>query len=139
MPVEYNGGTLIPVTELSPSKQKAISSLGGQKRSKKKSLARQIQHMRKNGVKNKTIQKWIDLTDHPDVSIMDIRKYLQQAVDICIATDDVRGLLACTKLMMELHKIVHGGKDKDMTIEAKTQPAIINIIKPDDNKLPADE
>ena len=52
----------------------AIARKGGQVRSVRKKLASQIRAMRRQGVTNARIQRWLSLMESEEFSVIDIRK-----------------------------------------------------------------
>ena len=132
--MEYNGGKLIPTTVLSESEKKALQSKGGKVSSPRKRMAAQIRHMRKKGAKNAQIQRWLDLLESEEFSLVDTRKYIDTMTNIAIRNEDYRLLSTCIKLMMDWHKLRHGSKHKEVDI-TQVHPTEIIIEMPNADTL----
>jgi len=120
---------LIPLSELDkidPARALAIRRKGGQQSTIKKRLARQLEGMKRAGITDLRVQKFLDLIENKEFTALDILKYIHRFLDI--AKDDPEKLpLAITKYL-EWAKTFH--PDKKTQINADTFNAInVNITQ----------
>lgn len=125
---------LIPITSRPPHERRAIARKGGQVRSVKKRLAAQLREMRKHGVTNKRIKRWVDLMDNEDFSVLEIRKYIDMVMQLALQSKDINKINSVIRLMMDWHKMKHGGKNNDLSLTA-VQPTEIIIEMPHEDTV----
>jgi len=125
---------LIPISSRPPHERSAMGRKGGQVRSTKKRLAAQIREMRKQGVTNKRIQRWLDLMDNEEFSVLEIRKYLDMVMQLALQSKDISKINSVIRLMMDWHKMKHGGKNNDISITS-VQPTEIIIEMPNEDTV----
>jgi len=103
---------LIPMNKRTKEEASALSRKGGLSRSPSKKLAAQLRRMRERGATKEEALKIYEIMTDPEMSALDILKYIQQ---VRAHAEDPRDEQTTAKLMMDWHKIQHGTKEKSDT------------------------